>query len=141
MSALGFTLIWISIDQRVWWVAVALIVMNIGYAFSQTSITESVSSTLSEDRIGIGMGIFSLGMFIAQAVGTAVAAKLLDDSLLTLPLHPFVDRQEQLSYANLTLLMILVVLCSTFMYYLFSRRRKTLNKSSKATKGDMSYGN
>lgn len=136
LIALGFALIWISIDQWVWWIAAALVVMNMGYAFSQTSITESVSSTLRGHQIGIGMGLFSLGMFIAQALGTAIAAKLLDVSSLAFPLHPFVMGKQSLVYVNLTLLMILVIVCSSFMYFLFSRRASQTSK-----KGAESHGN
>ncbi|MBW7452905.1 MFS transporter [Paenibacillus sepulcri] len=136
LISLGFALIWISIDQWVWWIAAALVVMNTGYAFAQTSITESVSSTLHRDQIGIGMGIFSLGMFIAQALGTAVAAKLLDGSFLTFQLHPFVVGKQPLLFVNLTLLMILVILCNSFMYFLFSRRA-----SQTSSLGAESHGN
>ncbi|SFB62856.1 MFS transporter, DHA2 family, metal-tetracycline-proton antiporter [Cohnella sp. OV330] len=136
LIALGFALIWISIDQWVWWIAAALVVMNMGYAFSQTSITESVSSTLRGNQIGIGMGLFSLGMFIAQALGTAMAAKLLDVSFLAFPLHPFVMEKQSLVYVNLTLLMILVILCISFMYFLFSRRA-----SQTSNLGAESHGN
>lgn len=121
LIVLGFALIWISIDQMVWWIAAALVVMNMGYAFSQTSITESVSSTLHGSQIGIGMGLFSLGMFIAQALGIAAAAKLLEGSLLALPLHPLVTRQQSLLYVNLTLLLVLVIACSIVMYFFFTR--------------------
>ncbi|NHN34766.1 MFS transporter [Paenibacillus agricola] len=136
LIALGFALIWISIDQWVWWIAAALVVMNMGYAFSQTSITESVSSTLRGNQIGISMGLFSLGMFIAQALGTAMAAKLLDVSFLAFPLHSFVMEKQSLVYVNLTLLMILVILCSSFMYFLFSRRA-----SQTSNLGAESHGN
>ncbi|QYR19678.1 MFS transporter [Paenibacillus sp. sptzw28] len=136
LIALGFSLIWISVDQWVWWIAAAFAVMNLGYAFSQTSITESVSSTLRGNQIGIGMGLFSLGMFIAQALGTAVAAKLLDSSMIAFPLHPFVMGTQSLSYVNLTLLMILVILYSVFMYFLFSRRTSRTSIKGAESHGD-----
>lgn len=122
VTALGFSLIWTSIGQPVWWITVGLAIVNIGYAFSQTSITEGVSSTLCEDRIGVGMGMFSLGLFIAQALGTAAAAKLLDVSFLAFPLHPLASGKEAQLYANLSLLLLLVIFCSLLLYVLFSRR-------------------
>lgn len=136
LIVLGFALIWISIDQKVGWIAAALVVMNMGYAFSQTSITESVSSTLQGNLIGIGMGLFSLGMFIAQALGTAAAAKLLDVSFLVFPLHPFVTRQQSLLYGNLTLILIMIIVCSAFMYFFFSRHASQTSKT-----GAESHGN
>ncbi|WP_409342880.1 MFS transporter [Paenibacillus sp. MBLB4367] len=124
LTALGFSLIWIFIGQPFWYIAVALAVINIGYAFTQTSITESVSSTLREDRIGIGMGLFSLSLFIAQALSTAAAAKLLDVSFLDFALHPFATGKQSYLYANLSLLLLVVIACSSLLYFVFSRRMK-----------------
>ncbi|MXQ54975.1 MFS transporter [Shimazuella alba] len=136
LIALGFLFIWLSIDQRIWWIVVAFMVLNIGNAFSQTSLTESVSSTLHENQIGIGMGVFNLGLFFAQALGTSVAAKLLDVSFLNFPFHPFVLKEQSFVYANVTLFLLMIILYSAFMYFLFSQR---VNQISHI--GDEIHGN
>lgn len=56
-----------------------------------------------------------------------MAAKLLDVSFLGFPLHPFVMGKQSLLYVNLTLILILVILYSSFMYFLFSRRASQIS--------------
>ncbi|SHF36284.1 hypothetical protein SAMN05444392_11729 [Seinonella peptonophila] len=99
-----------------------MMILNIGNAFSQTSLTESVSSTIHENQIGIGMGVFNLGLFIAQELGTSVAAKLLDVSFLNFPFHPFFLTEQSFAYTNVTLFMLEIILYSAFMYFFVSRR-------------------
>ncbi|MGG3622309.1 MFS transporter [Bacillus gobiensis] len=106
-----------SIGYWVWYIALSLIIMYIGFSFLQTALTESVTQILPPDRIGVGMGFYNMTSFISGAVGTAVVARVLEQAVLNFPLHPFVLNSKAYLYSNLILLLSLVVLASAILYY------------------------
>ena len=61
-----------------WAVGLALVLSYIGFAFLQSSLPHTLSSELSEQETGIGMGIYTLFFFIAGAFSAAVIGKFLD---------------------------------------------------------------
>lgn len=53
-------------------VACVLILGNVGQSFMQIALSNSVSQALPPDRIGTGMGLFSMTNFVAQGIGTVL---------------------------------------------------------------------
>jgi len=58
--------------------SMALIVSYVGFSFLQSSLPHTVSSELSPEDTGIGMGIYTLFFFIAGAFSAAAIGKALD---------------------------------------------------------------
>jgi DHA2 family metal-tetracycline-proton antiporter-like MFS transporter len=54
------------------WIALFLILGNVGQSFMQIAMSNSVSATLPADRAGSGMGLFSMTSFVAQGIGSVV---------------------------------------------------------------------
>jgi DHA2 family metal-tetracycline-proton antiporter-like MFS transporter len=106
-----------SIGYWVWYIALSLIIMYIGFSFLQTALTESVTQILPQDRIGVGMGFYNMTSFISGAIGTAVVARIMEQALLDFPLHPLIINSHAFLYSNLILLLCLVVIGSAILYY------------------------
>ena len=85
----------------------ALLLTNVGFAFFQTALANSVSQTLGQHETGIGMGVFNLVGIISGALGTALVGKVLDGGWLEKPFLPTVS--QGYTYSNLMLLFCLVV--------------------------------
>lgn len=67
----------VMIDKNVIIASTALALLYAGLAFAQTSLTETITRTLPNHQVGIGMGFFGLSAGVASAIGTAVFSKLL----------------------------------------------------------------
>ncbi|WP_020617381.1 MFS transporter [Paenibacillus daejeonensis] len=61
-----------------WMIAIALILPNIGFVFVQSSMSKLVSLLLPAQRLGAGMGVFSMTNFMSGAIGGALATTALD---------------------------------------------------------------
>jgi DHA2 family metal-tetracycline-proton antiporter-like MFS transporter len=87
-------------------IGTALLLTNVGFAFFQTAMANSVSQTLGQHETGIGMGVFNLVGIISGALGTALVGKVLDGGWLETPFLPTVS--QGYTYSNLMLLFCLV---------------------------------
>ncbi|MFS0725228.1 MFS transporter [Paenibacillus sp. 1P07SE] len=56
-----------------WVITLALIMPNIGFVFVQSSMSKLVSLLLPAQRLGAGMGVFSMSNFMSGAIGGALA--------------------------------------------------------------------
>ncbi|XID93299.1 MFS transporter [Paenibacillaceae bacterium WGS1546] len=61
-----------------WVVALSLILPNIGFVFIQSSMSKLVSMLLPAERLGAGMGVFSMTNFLAGAIGGTLASTAVD---------------------------------------------------------------
>jgi len=103
-------------DKSVWLTSAVLVMMYIGFSFVQTSMAETITQSLPVEQIGVGMGFYGLAAFISGAVGTAGVASLLDSSLLSAPLLPFISKPGAHLYSNLMLVFAAIVIASGLMY-------------------------
>ncbi len=78
---LGFILISLLSGLGPWAVACCLILPNIGFIFMQSSLSKLVSLLLPREKIGSGMGVFSLTGFLSGAIGGTVATRAVDWSI------------------------------------------------------------
>jgi MFS transporter, DHA2 family, metal-tetracycline-proton antiporter len=107
-----------SIGLWVWYIGAALIMMYIGFSFVQTALTESITQTLPNHQIGVGMGLFNMTSTISGAVVTALVAKAMEEKLFAFPLHPFISDSHAYLYSNLILILSLVLVASVLLYFL-----------------------
>jgi DHA2 family metal-tetracycline-proton antiporter-like MFS transporter len=127
---LGLSLIAVSlllqsstIGLWVWYIGAALVMMYIGFSFMQTALTESITQILPVQQIGVGMGFFNMTSTISGAVVTALVAKVMEKELLAFPLHPLITDSHAYLYGNLILILSLVVVASTLLYFLSFGKR------------------
>lgn len=74
----GFVLLASLSWAGAWVVALGLILPNIGFVFIQSAMSKLVSLLLPPDRLGAGMGVFSMTNFLSGAIGGAMATTALD---------------------------------------------------------------
>lgn len=99
----------------------------LGQSYMQIAMSNTISQTLPKDDIGIGMGLLSMFNFIAAAVSTATIGKLLDGGTSTVHWNPFVQNQVTFAYSNILLVLAVVVVLMTILYY-FQFGRRSSNK-------------
>ncbi|MCR8643769.1 MFS transporter [Paenibacillus sp. N1-5-1-14] len=98
-------------------IAVFLILGNVGQSFMQIAMSNSISSTLPKDQIGVSMGIFSMMNFITQGMATGVYSKLtnVQSDMAWNPLH---SDAVSSSYSNLFLVLAAVHI-GILLFYMY----------------------
>lgn len=81
LMVIGFLALSIFSSVAPWVVAFCLIFPNVGFIFMQSSQSKLVSMLLPREKIGAGMGMFSLANFMSGAIGGSVATKAVDWSI------------------------------------------------------------
>ncbi len=99
-------------------IASVLVVCYIGFAFSQASLTHTITATLSPHEMGIGMGIYNLLFFISGAFASALLGRLLDFRVSALSLNPLLILPAASLYGNLFLLLFGAVVCAAVVFRL-----------------------
>ncbi len=59
-------------------VLLVLIVCYTGFSFIQSALAKSVSTTLPQDKAGVGMGLYNLVFFTSGAFGTSFVGRFID---------------------------------------------------------------
>jgi DHA2 family metal-tetracycline-proton antiporter-like MFS transporter len=97
-------------------VVAGLLPTYVGFSLFQTAMANSVSRTLSVAETGVGMGLFNLVGIVSGAVGTAVVGKVLEGRWFDFALLPGAAPSSARPYANLLLLLSLVVAAGGALY-------------------------
>lgn len=100
-----------------WIIALNLIICYGGFAFLQSSLAHTVSSTLPKEHLGIGMGMYNLFFFMSGAFSAALIGKLLDLSKGHSPANPLTVTRSAGPYSNLFLLLAGIVLAAVCIFY------------------------
>ncbi|SDT43744.1 MFS transporter, DHA2 family, metal-tetracycline-proton antiporter [Paenibacillaceae bacterium GAS479] len=103
-----------------YWIMLFLLFGNLGQTFIQIAISNTISSTLARDQVGVGMGLMSLLNFISGAITTSVLGKLLDAKETKLQINPFAFHEGAYLYSNIFFaLAILAVIIFGIYYFAF----------------------
>ena len=97
-------------------VAAAMVLNYIGFAFVQTALVNAVSQTLPIEDMGVGMGVFNLAGTLAGAIGAAIVGKLLASKVLDFSLLASGGLVFNHSYGNLVALFALASLLIGLAY-------------------------
>lgn len=97
-------------------IAGILIFGNIGQTFMQITMSNTISRTLKEEQVGVGMGLFSMMNFISGAISMSVIGKLLDQQQISVAVNPFVKEAAAYMYSNIFAMMGLLVIISFILY-------------------------
>ena len=115
--ATGFLLISIFAGFTPWVIALGLIVSYTGFSFTQPSLAHTVSASLPNEHMGIGMGMYNLFFFMSGAFSAAVIGKMLDVTAGDAPVNPLAVLPSAGSFSNLYLLLSCLVLIAASLFF------------------------
>jgi DHA2 family metal-tetracycline-proton antiporter-like MFS transporter len=105
-----------------------LILGNLGQTFMQIALSKTVSGTLAKAQIGVGMGLFSMNMFISGAVSATLVGKILDFGEPMIRLNPLLGDRAGLAYSNIFFVFAILIIAVFFLFYFqfgaYSRKTK-----------------
>ncbi|MRG84996.1 MFS transporter [Salinibacillus xinjiangensis] len=116
----GFLLLSTFIGSPTWVIGIVVIVVYIAFPFIQTSTATLISTVLSDNEIGVGMGIYNLCNFMSGAFGGAIIGKILDYESEIL-WNPFALAQgHEIMYSNVFMGLVgLTVVNGLFFFFVF----------------------
>ncbi|MNZ91175.1 Multidrug resistance protein 3 [compost metagenome] len=101
LSFTCFALLSIFVGVSPYFILFMLIFGNVGQTFMQIAMSNTISTTLAKDQVGVGMGLMSLLNFISGAMTTSIISKILDNGESTLQLNPFLVHDGAGIYSNI----------------------------------------
>ena len=84
-------------------IAVAMLLVYVGFALFQTAMVNAISQTLPPEEMGVGMGLFNLVGILSGAIGTAIVGRILGSGWADIRLLPFASAPAGFAYANIML--------------------------------------
>ncbi|TDL72095.1 MFS transporter [Rhodococcus qingshengii] len=106
-----------------------LTLANMGQTFIQIAMSNTVSSTLSKEHEGIGMGFFTMMTFIIGATSTTLISKVLDFGS-SIQLNPLQVYKQTTIYSNAFFMLTVVLLLVVVLHFtLFRANSDTVLKS------------
>ncbi|WP_246589416.1 MFS transporter [Desertibacillus haloalkaliphilus] len=118
LMILGFILLSTFIGSTFWVLGIVVIICYIAFPFIQTSTASLISTALSRNEIGVGMGIYNLFNLMAGAFGSTIIGKFLDYNSSIL-LNPFsLAEANGIMYSNVFIgITVLTILNGCFFYF------------------------
>ncbi len=113
----GYFLLSTSAGQLPIIISLNLIVCYIGFAFIQSSLIYTVSTTIPKNLAGIGMGIYNLFFFMSGAISASLTGKLLDLPIGRLTFNLLVISDLAIKYSNLFIGQMLAVSFAMLIFY------------------------
>ncbi|QGH32903.1 MFS transporter [Gracilibacillus salitolerans] len=99
------------------WIAIILILGNIGATFIRVALTNTISLTLPKESVGVGMGFFTMFNFIAGAVATSLIGTLLEANFITsFKVYPFIQSIVELRFSHVFLILAIIACVITTVY-------------------------
>jgi len=106
----------------VWTIPLFLIFGNVGQTFIQVALSNSLSKTLSKEVAGVGMGLFSMTVFIAGGMAAIVYGLLLETDAPAW--NPLADQANAGMFSNVFLGFLILHACLLSFYRMrFDPRR------------------
>lgn len=104
-------------------IAVFLILGNVGQSFMQIAMSNLISRTLPKEQVGVGMGMFAMVNFISQAIAVGSYSRIVDMGSSELPSwNPAYGYSSGFIYSNIFfILAALQVVIVIFYYFQFGR--------------------
>ncbi|WP_245902394.1 MFS transporter [Gracilibacillus dipsosauri] len=99
----AFFLLSFLIGRSLIFVAMALIIGQVGQTFIVVAMSNTIANTLTKEQTGVGMGLMSMLNFIASSVSGAVISLILDQGALS-AWNPFYFFAEGSTFSNLYLM-------------------------------------
>ncbi|QJX81422.1 MFS transporter [Priestia megaterium] len=106
------------VSKSPFFIAFFLIFGILGQSFMQIALSNTVSQTLTKEQTGIGLGLFSMLIFISSASSTATLGKVLDLRTSSFHLNPFLYNSTAFIYSNIFIILAILVVLMTILYYM-----------------------
>ncbi|MDH6370670.1 DHA2 family metal-tetracycline-proton antiporter-like MFS transporter [Paenibacillus sp. PastF-3] len=113
---LAFSLLSTFIGVSAYFIAIILILGNVGQTFMQISMSNTISQTLPKEETGVGMGLLSMINFISGAMAMSVVGKMLDKGTAAVQFNPLNTNVTAHVYSNIFLVMSLVTIAVVVLY-------------------------
>lgn len=107
MMAIAFIGLSTIVGSSPVWISVLIILVSLGFTANQTAFSNHVTEVVSEEQIGIGMGLFTLMTFLASAIGIALCSRFLE---LNSGHWNILNSSTYSSYSNALLLTAIIIL-------------------------------
>lgn len=129
---LAFSLLSTFIGVSAYFIAIILILGNVGQTFMQISMSNTISQTLPKEETGVGMGLLSMINFISGAMAMSVVGKMLDMGTAAVQFNPLNTNVTAHVYSNIFLVMSLVTIAVVVLYrYQFGTGASVSRKNKK----------
>lgn len=112
-----FALLSTFVGAPPWAVAIVLISGMIGQLCAQIGLTNTISRTLPQTQTGIGMGLFSMNIFLSGAVATVLIGKVMDYENPGFKFNPFRLYEAGLVFSNIAAALALMVAVISCLYF------------------------
>jgi DHA2 family metal-tetracycline-proton antiporter-like MFS transporter len=126
----AFLLLSILIGRSLIFVAMALIVGQVGQTFIVVAMSGTVANTLAKEQAGVGMGLMAMLNFIASLVSGALISLVVDQDTQS-AWNPFYLLGEGKMYSNLYLILALSYVGLILIYIIRFGYRTPLNYQQK----------
>ncbi|GGI46841.1 MFS transporter [Paenibacillus marchantiophytorum] len=122
----GFLLLSTFTGGSALFIAVFLILGNVGQSFIVIAISNSVSRTLPQEQVGVGMGMLAMVNFISQGIAIGIYSKIVDLGSQTIPSwNPLYNYSSGSIFSNICLVLAASQIVIFAIYYLsFGRMTK-----------------
>ncbi|GAA0249835.1 hypothetical protein GCM10008922_07890 [Faecalicatena contorta] len=103
------------------YVIIALTFITVGYAFSYSPLFTGAISTLNQNEMGTGIGLFNFTMYISNALGISLSGILLNSNIIKTNI--FRVNEKLGIYTNAFLFFAITALVGTIIYYISTRKQ------------------
>jgi DHA2 family metal-tetracycline-proton antiporter-like MFS transporter len=111
-----FALLSTFIGASPYWIAIILLLGNVGHTFMQIAMSNTISRTLSKEETGVGMGLFSMLNFISGAIAMSLIGKMLDRESAGFTLNPIVTNEASYVYSNIFVVLCVMIAVAAALY-------------------------
>ncbi|MFB1081988.1 MFS transporter [Jeotgalibacillus sp. JSM ZJ347] len=118
----GCLLISTFAGSQAWMISICMLVAYLGFPLVQSSTADILSSTLSREENGVGIGLFNLLNFMGGAFASAIFGAVLEIQGVTLRLNPLSASGDNVIYSNLFLVLTLLAAASVTFFMIFYKR-------------------
>ena len=105
------------------YVIVVLTIITGGYALSFAPLLTRAITTLHEEEVGTGIGIFNFIVRVANALGISITAFLLNSKFIQTTIISL-DKKEMTPYTNIFLFLALMTLIGIVIYLISYKKEE-----------------
>lgn len=103
------------------WIAVFLLLGNVGQSFFQIGMSGVISRILPQEHVGVGMGLFSMFNFIAQGAAVAIYSVVVSNPSAA-GWNPLQSDPDSYLFSNIFLVLVVLHAAVAFGYRLLFRQ-------------------
>nr|WP_272945275.1 MFS transporter [Paenibacillus gorillae] len=111
--------------ESVSYVIAALTLITVGYAFAYGPLFTGAISTLNQNEMGTGIGLFNFTCYLSNALGISLSGILLNSNI-SKTIHIFNVNEKLGVYTNAFLFFAITALIGTIVYYVSTRKQVKL---------------